>query len=55
MKETVEKIREEIEALEKGAERLKDLSRDIPAVKRNAEAILTFIYVLKFITPRSQT
>jgi hypothetical protein len=55
MKETIEKIRKEIETLEKGAERLKDLSRDIPAVKRNAEAILTFIYILKFITPRTQT
>jgi hypothetical protein len=55
MKETIEKIRKEIESLEKGAERLKDLSRDIPAVKRNAEVILTFIYILKFITPRSQT
>lgn len=55
MKETMEKIRKEIESLEKGAERLKDLSRDIPAVKRNAEAILTFIYILKFITPRPQT
>jgi hypothetical protein len=55
MKETIEKIRKEIETLEKGAERLKDLSRDIPAVKRNAEVILTFIYILKFITPRTQT
>jgi len=55
MKETIEKIRKEIEGLEKGAERLKGLAQDIPAIKKNAEAILTFIYILKFITPQSQT
>jgi hypothetical protein len=53
MKETIEKIRKEIEGLEKGAERLKGLAQDIPAIKRNAEAILTFLYILKFITPVS--
>ena len=54
MKETIEKIRKEIEDLEKSAERLKELSQDIPAIKRNTEAILTFIYIMKFITPISQ-
>ena len=55
MKETIEKIRKEIENLEKSAERLKELSKDMPAIKRNTEAILTFIYIMKFITPISQT
>jgi len=55
MKETIEKIRKEIGDLEKSAERLKELSQDIPAIKRNAEAILTFIYILKFIAPASPT
>lgn len=53
MKETIENIRKEIEGLEKSAERLKELSQEFPAIKRNAEAILTFIYILKFITPVS--
>jgi uncharacterized protein YdhG (YjbR/CyaY superfamily) len=54
MKETIGKIRQEVENLEKSAERLKKLSYDMPAIKRNVEVILTFIYILKFITPRSQ-
>ena len=55
MKETIEKIRKEIEDLEKGAERLKELSKDMPAIKRNAEVILAFVYILKFIAPVSPT
>lgn len=55
MKETIEKIRQEIENLERVAKRLKELSNDMPAIKKNVEAILTFIYILKYITPPSQT
>ncbi|MCX8118957.1 MAG: hypothetical protein N3G78_13640 [Desulfobacterota bacterium] len=46
-----EQIRMEIEKIEEGAKRLQALARDNPAVLKNAEILLTFIYILKFITP----
>jgi len=46
-----EQIRNEIEKLEERATRLKALALDNPAIFKNAEIILTFIYILKFITP----
>lgn len=48
----MDEIRKEIENIEKSAERLKALATDNNAIAKNAEIILTFIYVLKFITPR---
>jgi len=47
----MEPIREEIERIEKSAERIKMLGRDCPSLRRNAEALLAFVYILKFITP----
>ncbi len=44
-------IVKEIGNIEKSAERLKALAQDNNAIRRNAEIILTFAYVLKFITP----
>jgi len=46
-----EQIREEIEKLEESATRLQTLAQDNPAILKNAEIILTFVYILKFITP----
>jgi hypothetical protein len=46
-----EEIRREIEKLEGSATRLKVLAQENPAIRKNAEIILTFVYILKFITP----
>ncbi len=40
-------IDSQIEAIEKGAMKLKELAPGFEAVERNAEAILAFVYVLK--------
>lgn len=37
----------EIKAIEEGAKRLKELGHGFEAVEKNAEAILTFVYLLK--------
>jgi hypothetical protein len=47
----MDEIRKEIDNLQKSAERLKALAKDNNAVRKNAEIILTFLYILKFITP----
>jgi hypothetical protein len=47
----IEQIRHEIETIEQSAKRLKGLAKDNPALQKNAEILLTFVYVLKFITP----
>jgi hypothetical protein len=47
----IDKIRKEIETIEESALRLKTLAQDNPAIRKNAETILTFTYILKFITP----
>ena len=47
----METIREEIEKIEKSAEKLKALGVNNPSLRRNAEILLNFVYVLKFITP----
>ncbi len=44
-------IRKEIANLEQSAERLKSLAKENNAIRKNAEIILTFLYVLKFIAP----
>jgi len=46
-----EQMRREIETLEESATRLKALAQDNPAILKNAQIILTFVYILKFITP----
>ncbi|OGP72618.1 MAG: hypothetical protein A2V86_04215 [Deltaproteobacteria bacterium RBG_16_49_23] len=46
-----EQIRNEIERIEESARRLQTLAQDNPAILRNADILLTFVYILKFITP----
>jgi hypothetical protein len=50
----MDEIRKEIENIEKSAEKLKSLAADNNAIKKNAEILLTFIYILKFITPAAE-
>jgi hypothetical protein len=50
----MDEIRKEIENIEKSAEKLKSLAADNNAIKKNAEILLTFIYILKFITPTAE-
>ncbi len=47
----MDEIRNEIMNIEKSAEKLKALAKDNNAIRKNAEIILTFLYILKFITP----
>jgi hypothetical protein len=47
----METVREEIEKIEKSAEKLKMLGENNPSLRRNAEILLNFVYILKFITP----
>lgn len=46
-----EQIRNEIERIEESAKRLQTLAPGNPAILRNADILLTFVYILKFITP----
>lgn len=46
-----EQVREEIKKIEESAIRLQALAKDNPAIIKNAEIILNFVYILKFITP----
>ena len=46
-----DQIRKEIKRLEESATKLQTLAKDNPEIIKNAEIILTFIYILKFITP----
>ncbi len=48
-----EQIRQEIERIEESATRIQALAKDNPAILKNAEIILTFTYILKFITPKA--
>jgi len=47
----MDEIRNEIMNIEKSVEKLKTLAKDNNAIRKNAEIILTFLYILKFITP----
>ena len=51
----MEQIRQQIALIEESAAQLKLLAKDNPAVRKNAEIILTFVYLLKFITPETVT
>jgi hypothetical protein len=46
-----EQIRSEIQRIEESALRLQSLAGNNPSILRNADIILTFVYILKFITP----
>jgi hypothetical protein len=50
----MDEIRKEIANMEKSAERLKSLAADNNAIRKNADIILTFLYILKFITPKAE-
>jgi len=47
----MDEIRKELKTLEESAERLKELAKNNNAVQKNADIILTQLYILKFITP----
>jgi hypothetical protein len=47
----MDEIRKEIKNIEQSALRLKSLARDNNGIRKNADIILTYLYILKFITP----
>jgi hypothetical protein len=47
----MKEIRKEIENIEKSVNKLISMSDENNAIRKNAEIILTFLYILKFITP----
>ena len=47
----MEEIRKEIATIEQSAKRLKELAREMPGISKNAEIILTFAFLMKFVTP----
>ncbi len=47
----MEEIRKEIARIEKSAKKLKELANDMPGITTNADVILTFVFLLKFLTP----
>jgi hypothetical protein len=47
----MDEIRKEIANIEKSAERLKKIAEGNNAIRKNVDIILTFLYILKFITP----
>ena len=50
----MEEIRKEIAAIEQSAKKINDLAREMPGVTKNADIILTFVFLLKFLTPASE-
>lgn len=46
-----DQIRTEILKIEESAKKLQALAQENPAIVRNADILLTFVYILKFITP----
>jgi hypothetical protein len=50
----MDEIRAEIEKIEQSAERLRSLAKDNNAIRKNADIILTYLYILKFITPTAE-
>ncbi len=47
----MDEIRKQIRAIEESATQLRNLAQDNPGIRKNAEIILTFVYLLKFMTP----
>jgi len=47
MEYNLKAIASQIEAIEEGAKKLKELAPGFETVDRNAEAILAFVYILK--------
>ena len=50
----MDEITKEIANIEMSAERLKSLAEGNNAIKKNADIILTFTYILKSITPAEE-
>ena len=50
----IDEVRKEVKTIEESALRIKKLAQDNPSIRRNAEIILTFTYILKFITPEQR-
>jgi hypothetical protein len=50
----MDEIRKEIAAIEKSAKRLKELAHEMPGISKNADIILTFVFLLKFVTPTAE-
>ena len=50
----MDEIRKEIANMEMSAERLKSLAEGNNAILKNVGIILTFLYILKFITPTAE-
>jgi len=44
-------IKKEIEIITESAQRLMKLTQGNPALTKNIECLLTFVYILDFITP----
>ncbi len=51
----MEEIRKEIATIEGSAKRLKELAREMPGISKNADIILTFVFLLKFLTPGAES
>lgn len=47
----MDEIRKEIAKIEEAANRLKTLAPEMPGIKTNADVILVYTYLLKFLTP----
>jgi hypothetical protein len=47
----MDEIRHEIEKIAESAQKITTLAKENAGIKKNAEIILTFVYLLKFITP----
>ncbi len=47
----MDEIRKEIATIEQSAKKLKELARDMPGITTNANVILTYTFLLKFLTP----
>ena len=50
----MEEIRKEIAAIEQSAKKIKDLAREMPGITTNADIILTFTFLMKFLTPGAE-
>ena len=50
----MDEITKEIKNIEASAERIKTLAEGNNAIIKNASIILTFVYLLKFLTPSAE-
>jgi hypothetical protein len=50
----MDEIRKEIKNIEESAQRIKTLAKGNNAILKNASIILTFVFLLKFITPSDE-